>query len=73
MSPPKEQGFPVVLKGESPDILHKTEAGMVKLNLRPPAEVERAFDEILKRRLPDHPTPRFRAWWSSRWCRRASR
>ena len=40
-------GFPVVLKGESPDILHKTEAGLVKLDLDSAAEVERAFHQIL--------------------------
>ncbi len=40
-------GFPVVLKGESPDILHKTEAGLVKLSLRSAAEVERAHADIL--------------------------
>jgi len=41
-------GFPVVLKGESPDVLHKTEAGLVKLNLRSPMEIEQAFAEILR-------------------------
>ncbi|TGE01977.1 CoA-binding protein [Methylobacterium nonmethylotrophicum] len=40
-------GFPVVLKGESPDVLHKTEAGLVKLNLGSGMEVERAFQEII--------------------------
>ena len=40
-------GFPVVLKGESPDILHKTEAGLVKLDLQNAAEVERAYADIL--------------------------
>ncbi len=40
-------GFPVALKIESPDLLHKTEAGGVKLNLQTPAEVEAACLEIL--------------------------
>jgi len=41
-------GFPVVLKGESPDIPHKTEAGLVKLGLTSAAAVERAYDEIMQ-------------------------
>ena len=40
-------GYPVVLKVVSPDIVHKTEAGGVKLGLRNPAEVEEAFREIV--------------------------
>jgi acyl-CoA synthetase (NDP forming) len=40
-------GFPVVLKVESPDILHKTEAGVVRLNITDAAGVQRAFDEIM--------------------------
>jgi acyl-CoA synthetase (NDP forming) len=40
-------GFPVALKVDSPDILHKTEAGVVRLNLRDETEVRRAHDEIL--------------------------
>lgn len=40
-------GFPVALKIESPDLLHKTDAGGVKLNLQTPAEVEAACREIL--------------------------
>jgi acyl-CoA synthetase (NDP forming) len=39
-------GYPVVLKIESPDIPHKTEAGVVRLNLRDAAAVHTAFDDI---------------------------
>lgn len=53
-------GFPVVLKGESPDVLHKTEAGLVKLNLQSAAEVERAFGEILAAADAITPRPDFR-------------
>lgn len=42
----QELGFPVVLKIESPDILHKTEAGGVRLNLRSREEVSAAFDGV---------------------------
>ncbi|MDO8674236.1 MAG: acetate--CoA ligase family protein, partial [Dehalococcoidia bacterium] len=42
----EEFGFPVALKIVSPDIAHKTDAGGVKLGLRTPQEVERAFEEI---------------------------
>ena len=40
-------GFPVVLKVDSPDIPHKTEAGAVRLNLRDAAQVRTAHAEIL--------------------------
>jgi acyl-CoA synthetase (NDP forming) len=43
----KEMGFPVVLKIVSPDILHKTEANGVKLNLKTADDVAKAFDEIM--------------------------
>lgn len=39
--------FPIVMKIDSPDILHKTEAGGVKLNIGSLDEAERAFDEIM--------------------------
>ena len=51
-----EMGFPVVLKIVSPDIIHKTEANGVKLNLKTPDEVAKAFDEIIasaKERFPN--------------------
>jgi hypothetical protein len=38
----RDLGFPVVLKVDSPDIAHKTEAGGVRLNLRSAQEVEAA-------------------------------
>ena len=49
-------GYPVVMKIASPDILHKTDIGGVKLNLTGAAEVRDAFDLIVyraTRHMPD--------------------
>jgi len=49
-------GFPVVLKIASPDILHKTDVGGVKVGLETPGDVRDAFDLITyraQRYLPD--------------------
>jgi acyl-CoA synthetase (NDP forming) len=40
-------GFPLALKVESPDIAHKTEAGVVALNVRSEAELRAAYDRIM--------------------------
>ncbi|MHB1419199.1 MAG: acetate--CoA ligase family protein [Bacillota bacterium] len=40
-------GYPVVLKIESPDILHKTDAGGVKLNLDSDEKVREAYGDIM--------------------------
>jgi acetyltransferase len=42
-------GYPVVLKIASPDILHKTDVGGVKVNLRNATEVRDAFDLMVYR------------------------
>jgi acetyltransferase len=39
-------GFPVAMKISSPDILHKTDVGGVRVNVRSPKEAEEAFTEI---------------------------
>ena len=41
-------GYPVVLKILSKDVLHKSDAGGVKLNLKNEDDVRKAFDEIMK-------------------------
>ena len=43
----KEMGYPLVMKILSPDILHKTEANGILLNLRSEAEVFDAFKKIV--------------------------
>jgi len=43
----EEIGFPVVLKISSPDILHKTDAGGVKLNIVTAEELQSTFQQIL--------------------------
>lgn len=40
-------GYPVVMKAESPTILHKTELGVVKLGIADDAALERAHGEIV--------------------------
>lgn len=43
----KAIGFPVVLKILSKDVLHKSDAGGVKINLKNEEEVRKAFTEIM--------------------------
>ncbi|TFG34190.1 acetyl-CoA synthetase [Candidatus Thorarchaeota archaeon] len=44
----KEIGFPVVLKILSKDILHKSDAGGVKINLKSEEDVRKAFNIIME-------------------------
>ena len=45
----EQVGFPVAVKIASPDILHKTDVGGVRLNLTSPDEVRDAFDLMIYR------------------------
>ncbi len=52
----RELGFPAVLKVVSPDILHKSDVGGVRLGLQSAEEVARAFEEVVasaRRHAPD--------------------
>lgn len=44
----RELGMPVVLKVESPDIPHKTEAGVIRLGLKNEEEVRQAFADVMR-------------------------
>lgn len=43
----KEMGFPIVLKGESPELTHKTEMNVIELNISTEDEVRKAYDRIM--------------------------
>lgn len=42
----EEIGFPLVMKGCSHELAHKTEKNLIRVDLRTPGEAARAFDEI---------------------------
>ncbi|MDE1826291.1 MAG: acetate--CoA ligase family protein [Thaumarchaeota archaeon] len=44
----KKIGYPVVMKIASPQIIHKSDAGGVKVGVKTPQEVKAAFKEIIK-------------------------
>ncbi len=51
----RQLGFPVAMKIASPDIIHKSEAGGVRLGLRTARQVRQAFDEVLADSTQKHP------------------
>ena len=51
----KEIGFPVVLKIASPDVIHKSDAGGVKVGLQNATQVSRAYKEIMTSVKQKHP------------------
>ena len=51
-------GYPVVLKVESPDLPHKTEAGVIRLNLRNADEVRAGYLAVMANADKVEPAPR---------------
>jgi acyl-CoA synthetase (NDP forming) len=51
----RKLGFPVVLKIASPDIIHKSDAGGVRLGLRTASEVGKAYGQILQAIKQNYP------------------
>jgi len=54
----RKLGFPVVLKIASSDIVHKSDAGGVRLGLKTAAEAGKAYDDIIKTIRQKHPQAR---------------
>jgi acetate---CoA ligase (ADP-forming) len=51
-------GYPVVLKVESPDLPHKTEAGVIQLSLRTAGEVRAGYATVMSNAGKASPPPR---------------
>jgi acetyltransferase len=54
-----ELGYPVVMKALSPQVIHKSKAGGVILNVWSPAEVKTFFNELAERVKEFHPDAEF--------------
>lgn len=54
----RQIGFPVVLKIVSPDVIHKSDSGGVKLGLKNATQVSKAYTEILSSVKQHHPDAR---------------
>ena len=48
ISASENMGFPVVLKLMAEDVVHKSDSGAVKLNIKNKEDVEHAFEELMK-------------------------
>ncbi len=48
ISAAEEIGFPIVLKLIAEDVIHKSDTGAVKLNLRSKEDIDKAYDELMK-------------------------
>jgi len=48
LSAAEKIGFPIVLKLMAEDVIHKSDSGAVKLNLKTKEEVEEAYDDLMK-------------------------
>ena len=51
-------GYPVVMKVESQDLPHKTEAGVIRLNLKTADEVRAAYQAVMANAAKVEPPPR---------------
>jgi len=49
----REIGFPLVLKGSTAEVSHKTEKGLVRVDIRTREEAVRAFQDLLGSLAPD--------------------
>ena len=54
----KQLGYPVALKIASADVIHKSDAGGVKLDLKTAAQVGKAYSDILKAIKKEYPEAR---------------
>ena len=48
ISAAEEIGFPIVLKLMAEDVIHKSDTGAVKLNLKSKEDVDKAYDELME-------------------------
>jgi len=53
-----KHGLPAVLKVESPDLPHKTEAGVIRLNLKTPDEVRAGYEAVMANAHKVSPPPK---------------
>lgn len=56
-------GYPLVLKVDSPDIIHKTELGAVKVNIRNAQELIDSYNEMYQRIKQARPQAKINGFW----------
>lgn len=66
----KEIGYPVVMKGMSRDIVHKTDAGVVKVNVQTEDELKKAYEEIVENAYKYNPAAKLAGSSFKRWHQR---